>query len=154
MEMPKPGAEHAKLMRFVGRWRGEEMLSASPFGPGGPASAQSDLREAVDGMALLHDYVETRADGGTFRAHGVFMIDPANGDVLWWGFDSMGFPPDAPARGRWDGDRLRLEKQTPRGEARHEFTLGADRYELVIRTRLAGQQEFTTFLEGRYRREA
>jgi hypothetical protein len=153
MDMPKPGAEHARLARFAGTWSGKEELSDSPWGPGGPALGRCEMREAVDGMALLQDYAEEKAGQTVFRGHGVFTIDPANGDVLWWWFDSMGFPPDPPARGRWNGDRLLFEKKTPRGEARYEFLFGGDHYDFRIENRFPGQSEFVVFMKGHYRRE-
>ena len=36
-EMPKPSEQHRKLHRFAGNWVGEEKLTPSPWGPGGPA---------------------------------------------------------------------------------------------------------------------
>jgi len=90
MELPKPGAEHAKLMRFAGTWSGDEQLSESPWGPGGAARGRCENRSAVDGMAMVQDYSEEKGGQTVFRGHGVFSIDPANGDVLWWWFDSMG----------------------------------------------------------------
>lgn len=154
MDMPKPGVEHARLARFAGAWSGEETLMPSPWGPGGAATGRSTLAMAVDGLVLLHDYVEEIEGQVRFRAHGVFAVDPSTQEVLWWWFDSMGFPPDPPARGRWESDAvLRLGKATPRGEARYEFRLGQDAYDLRIQTRLPGQAEFATFMEGRYRRE-
>ena len=114
MDMPKPGPEHARFKRFVGKWTGDEQLSESPWGPGGPAIGRVDMREACDGMAFVQDYVEEKDGKPSFRGHGVFMIDPENGDTLWWWFDSMGFPPDPPARGRWNGDCLLYTSPSPR----------------------------------------
>lgn len=153
MEMPKPGAEHARLMRFAGKWSGEEQLSESPWGPGGPATGRCEMRVAVDGMALVQDYVEEKDGHTVFRGHGVFSIDPASGEVLWWWFDSMGFPPDPPARGRWNGEQLLFEKKTPRGEARYEFRFGGDSYDFQIENRFPPQPEFVVFMRGHYRRE-
>jgi len=153
MDMPKPGAEHAKLMRFAGRWRGDEQLSPSPWGPGGPAVGRLEMRDAVDGMALIQDYTEEKDGAPVFRGHGVFTIDPMSGEVIWWWFDSMGFPPDPPARGRWNGDTLLFEKSTPRGEARYEFRFEGDAYRFRIENRFPGQEDFVLFMEGHYRRE-
>jgi len=153
MELPKPGAEHAKLMRFAGTWSGDEQLSESPWGPGGAARGRCENRSAVDGMAMVQDYSEEKGGQTVFRGHGVFSIDPANGDVLWWWFDSMGFPPDPPARGRWNGDVLLFEKNTPRGEARYQFKYGGDAYGFQIENRFPGQADFVVFMKGHYVRE-
>jgi hypothetical protein len=153
MDMPRPGPEHARFKRFVGAWSGEEQLSESPWGPGGPAFGRMEIREACDGMAFVQEYAEEKDGATCFRGHGVFTIDPANGDTLWWFFDSMGFPPDPPARGRWNGDVLTLEKKTPRGEARYRFTYADDHHDFEIENRFAGQADFATFIRGHYRRE-
>ena len=153
MDMPKPGPEHARFKRFVGKWTGDEQLSESPWGPGGAAIGRVEMREACDGMAFVQDYVEEKDGKPSFRGHGVFTIDPENGDTLWWWFDSMGFPPDPPARGRWNGDVLLFEKKTPRGEARYQFTYAGDVYEFRIENRFPGQKDFAVFMQGRYQRE-
>jgi len=153
METPKPGPEHARLARLAGKWSGDEEPFPSPWGEGGRAYGRCELHQDVDGMALLQDYAEEKDGQVVFRGHGVFIIDPATGDVLWWWFDSMGFPPDPPARGRWDGDRLLFEKNTPRGDSRYEFHLGDDHYLFRIENRFPGQKDFAVFMQGRYNRE-
>ena len=153
MDMPKPGREHARLARFAGRWSGEETLYPSPWGPGGKARARSSLKMSVGGLVLVHEYEEEIEGQVSFRGHGVFMVDPATSEVIWWWFDSIGFPPE-PARGRWESEEvLRLRKTTARGEARYEFRLGEDDYDFRIETLLPGQSEVTVFMEGHYRRE-
>ena len=42
-------------------------------------------------------------------------------------FDSIGYPPEVPARGAFDGDTLVLERTTPRGTNRTTFTLDGER---------------------------
>ncbi|GAP65783.1 hypothetical protein MBSD_n1074 [Mizugakiibacter sediminis] len=153
MDMPQPGPAHAQLARLAGVWEGEERLAPSPWAAAGVARGRLVCRMAVDGLMLLQDYEQTRDGRVAFRAHGVMMLDPAGGDVLWWWFDSAGFPPE-PARGRWDGDVLRLAKSTPRGEARYAYHAGGDRLGFAIETRLPGQDAFAAFLTGDYRRRA
>jgi hypothetical protein len=150
--MPKPGVGHERLAWLIGAWSGDEQLSPSPWGPGGTACGRFQYRFAVDGMALLQDYEEEKQGQVTLRAHGVFMIDPASGDVLWWWFDSLGFPPDPPARGQWDGDVLRFEKHTPRGSARYVMDFSGDALAFRIENRFAGQDDFVEFMRGLYRR--
>ena len=153
MDMPRPGPEHVRMARFAGKWSGEEQLSESPWGSGGPARGRCEIRQDLDGMAFVQDYTEEKDGKIVFRGHGVFTIDPGNGDVLWWWFDSMGFPPDPPARGRWNGELLLFEKKTPRGEARYEFRFGGDHYDFRIENRFPGQQDFAVFMHGRYLRQ-
>lgn len=153
MDMPKPGPEHERLMRFGGRWRGDEVLAPSPWGAGGPAIGNTTLRASLDGMALLQDYEEEKDGAVVFHGHGIFMIDPAGTDVLWWWFDSMGFPPEGPARGRWDGDVLLFEKTTPMGDGRYRYEFFGDRYTFAMSNRFPGQADFTEMMRGDYVRE-
>ena len=46
--------------------------------------------------------VVTCANGAELTGHGVFLIDPTTGDLLWWFFDSDGVPP-VPLHGRFAG---------------------------------------------------
>ncbi|TCO43395.1 uncharacterized protein DUF1579 [Dokdonella fugitiva] len=152
MDMPGPGPDHGRLARFVGAWSGEERLSPSPWGPGGCASGRFEFRVGVDGMALLQDYEEEKDGRVAFRGHGVFIVDPLTQGIAWWWFDSLGFAPEPPARGRWDGDILRMEKHTPRGAARYTFALGDDAFVFRIENRFAGQDDYVEFMRGDYRR--
>lgn len=154
MDMPRPRPEHAKLMRLAGRWHGVELLAPSPWGAGGPATGATTLRVDLDGMALVQEYAEEKDGQPVFHGHGVFMIDPHGSDVLWWWFDSMGFPPDGPARGRWDGDVLLFEKSTPMGEGRYRYEFLGDRYTFAMSNKFPGQTEFTEMMRGDYTRIA
>lgn len=152
MDMPKPGPEHALLARLIGDYEGDEELQPSPWGDGGPARGRGSYRSITDGMAITQDYEEEKDGAIVFKGHGVFSIDPENGDVLWWWFDSMGFPPDAPARGRWEGDTLTLHKTTPRGDGRYVYRLHTNGYEFSIENRFPGQDDFCLFMRGDYQR--
>ena len=150
MEMPRPGPAHARLRRLVGEWSGPEQLSPSPWGPGVAATGHFQCREALGGMGFVQDYREEKDDAQVFAGHGVFLVEPGADTVLWWWFDSLGFPPD-PARGHWDGDTLRFEKHTPRGSARYRYAFdGEDRYRFVIENRLGDAPAFTEFMRGDY----
>ncbi|KQZ66173.1 hypothetical protein ASD53_17260 [Lysobacter sp. Root559] len=151
MDLPHPGPAHARLMRFAGRWQGDEWLSPSPWGPGGAAIGRTVCRPSLDGMALIQEYEEERDGQVVFHGHGVFLIEPGSDTVLWWWFDSLGFPPE-PARGRWQGEVLSFEKVTPRGEARYRYEFDGDRYRFVIENRFPGQDDYTEFMRGDYTR--
>lgn len=153
MEMPRPGSEHERLFsRLQGDWSGPEWLAPSPWGEGGAATGRTRCHVALDGLALIQEYEEEKDGGICFRGHGIFLIEPGSGDVLWWWFDSMGFPPD-PARGRWEGETLLFEKKTPRGEARYRYEFsGNDAYRFTIENRFPGQADFSEFMHGDYRR--
>ncbi|MBT2747019.1 MULTISPECIES: hypothetical protein [unclassified Lysobacter] len=44
-------------------------------------------------------------------------------------------------------------KATPRGEARHRYEFGGDRYRFVIENRFPGQSDFAEFIRGDYARQ-
>lgn len=154
MDMPKPGPHHERLARLVGDFEGDEELQPSPWGPGGPARGRIAFRSAAGGMSFIQDYEEEKDGAVVFGGHGVFLIEPESGDVLWWWFDSMGFPPDGPARGTWDGDTLTLTKSTPRGDGRYVYRLHTSGYEFTIENRFPGQDDFNLFMRGDYTRKA
>jgi hypothetical protein len=150
MEMPRPGPAHALLQRLVGDWSGPEQLAPSPWGPGGAAMGHFRCREALGGMAFVQDYREEKDGEIVFEGHGVMVVEPGRDTVLWWWFDTIGFPPD-PSVGHWDGDTLHFEKRTPRGSARYRYEFsGNDRYRFVIENRLGDAAEFTEFMRGDY----
>jgi hypothetical protein len=139
--MPELGPAHDRLAAFEGTWIGTERLAPSPWSPGGIANAELRFVTAAGGFALAHDYA---SDAG-LTGHGVFSA--AGETVLWHWFDSIGHPPEAPARGGWDGDTLTLTRTTPRGTNRTTFTLaGKDR--LLQRIELDGE----TLVEAEYDR--
>jgi hypothetical protein len=150
--LPQPGPAHARLLRFVGHWSGTEQTAPSPFGPGGTGVGNTRCQPGLGGIALIQDY-ERQGEIVAFRGHGVMLVEPDTQDVLWWWFDSFGFPPGDPARGRWEGDALLFEKASPMGEARYRYEFaGDDRYRFVIENRFPGQTDFAEFMHGDYSR--
>ncbi len=153
MDFPRPDPAHLALLhRLAGDWTGPERAQPSPWGAGGESLGHGRYRVGLDGSALLQDYEQVKDGRVVFRGHGVFLIEPDSQDVLWWWFDSMGFPP-APARGRWQGDTLYFEKVTPQGESRYRYEFGGDRYRFVIENRFPGQADFAEFIRGDYTRQ-
>lgn len=149
--LPQPGPAHARLLRFVGRWSGTEQTAASAFGPGGSGTGNTHYRRGLDGIALIQEY-ERKGDSASFLGHGVMLIEPDTQDVLWWWFDSLGFPPGDPARGRWEGETLLFEKASPMGEARYRYQFAGERYRFAIENRFPGQTDFAEFMHGDYSR--
>ncbi|HTH48327.1 MAG TPA: DUF1579 domain-containing protein [Candidatus Limnocylindria bacterium] len=135
-----------------GQWSGHETIYPSPWGPGGPAEGKWRIARDGSGLHLVFDYTERRADGTSFDAHSVAAIDPETGDWLLFLFDSYGFPPLQPARGRWEGNRLVLEKTTPRGVGRTVFEIGPDRFSYSVASSAHGAATFTPVMDGVYRR--
>ncbi|MCP2164131.1 DUF1579 family protein [Goodfellowiella coeruleoviolacea] len=152
MDTPRLGPAHQALTALVGRWAGEEELAASPWAAATTATAEVSYRVGLNGFAVIQEYQQRRSDGGGLVGHGVFTVDPTTGDTLWYGFDSYGYPPDAPARGGWQEDSLILTKTTPRGVAKHVFTLSDDHLRHHIDIRMGDSAEFVPFMRASYGR--
>jgi hypothetical protein len=85
---------------LLGNWTGVEQLAA-----GGTARAMITLKLDVADRVVLQDYRQVRDDGAELVGHGVFLVDPETGELIWWFFDSSGSPP-TPLRGSWTGSEL------------------------------------------------
>jgi hypothetical protein len=115
--MPNLGSAHRRLAELEGTWIGREWLAPSPWSPGGNARAELTFQATAGGFAITQDYEsETGLTG-----HGVFSAE--EDAVLWHWFDSIGYPPETPARGEWAGDTLTLTRTSPRGTNRTTFAL-------------------------------
>jgi len=146
------------FLPLLGNWTGIEQQAASPWAPAASARAMIVFKLDVRDRVVVQDYRQVRADGEEFSGHGVFMIDSADGmspvarlPILWWFFDSYGYPPQ-PAHGGWQDDELIMQKTTPRGMAEHRFAIADDQLSYRIRLRLDDTAEPEDFLSGRYRR--
>jgi len=87
-EMPKPGPEQQRLRYFVGDWRSEGDMKASPFGPGGKFTG-------TDHSEMLGDFfVVTRSDGsgpmGKMKALATLAYDPKEKVYTYDEYNSMG----------------------------------------------------------------
>lgn len=153
MEMPKAGPEHAKLLAFVGEWEGHEELSPSPWSAGGPAFGRMSFRSDLDGFAVIQEYIEQVESKIVFRGHGVLTVDTQSKEILWYWFDSYGFPPESPARGRFEGDVLTLDRVTARGASRHTYKITPSSCELSIENKFPNDSDFKLFMKGKYARK-
>ncbi len=90
---------------LLGNWTGVEQLTT-----GGTARAMITFKLDVADRAVLQDYRQVRDDGAELSGHGVFLVDPATGELLWWFFDSSGTPP-TPLRGVLSDNELVLGPQ-------------------------------------------
>ena len=152
MEMPKPTEAHKKLATLVGQWTGQEQMHPSPWDPkGGTATGRSDNRMALDGFALLHDYVQERNGAVSFTGHGVLTFDPQEKCYLmhWW--DSMGFPANV-FKGGFEGSTLTMTRPEAQGQSRAvwEFQDGKS-YRFRMEFSPDGNQ-WHPFMEGTYAR--
>jgi hypothetical protein len=153
MEIPKTGPQHARLLAFVGEWEGSEELTPSAWGPGGAAFGRMSFRADLDGFVVIQNYIEQKDSHIIFRGHGVFTVDPQTNDILWYWFDSLGFPPDEPARGRFEGDVLTMNRVSVRGAARYTYRITANSCEFSIENKFPGDVDFSLFMKGKYARK-
>jgi hypothetical protein len=109
----------------------------------------------IAGLSFLHDHQETRSDGSRFQLHGVFTVDPSAEDILWFAFDSYGypFPPLAPSRSAWQANRRVLTKTAPRGVGRSVFKLDGDRL-IHASAKLDCQTVFQPVAVGQFQRQS
>jgi hypothetical protein len=87
-EMPKPGPEQQRLRYFVGDWRTEGDMKASPFGPAGKFMG-------TDHAVMLGDFfVVTHSDGkgpmGSMKALSTLAYDPKEKVYTYDEYNSMG----------------------------------------------------------------
>lgn len=149
---------HDSLARLVGRWTGRGEVLPNPWGPGGPTTGEWRFHLDASRYNLIGDYTEDRA-GHPFEAHAVMTVDPATGELLWFWFDSIGFPPLSPFRGNWQGDgqggRLAFDKTTPRGQGRIVLTLdGAGMaLHMAVSSRLSGAADFEAVMHGSFQKQ-
>jgi hypothetical protein len=156
--LPRLGPVHDRLAALLaGTWEGDEQLAQSPWAAGGRARGRHAFAPATAGFTLIHDYAEERDGATALTGHGVLTVDPATGEVLWFWFDSLGWPPAAPARGGFRDDdggaALVLVKNTPRGTQRATFAAPAPgMLTQRLEVRLAGEDAFAEVVTGRYAR--
>ncbi len=151
--MPQPNEHHKQLTQaLVGLWVGDEKLSPSPWGPGGPARGKYTMTSVCDGFHVVQDYVEEKDGKITYRGHGVFGWDASDQMYTWYWVDSMGFPPREASRGKWEGDTLIFESHSPMGHGRYTYRFnGPDQLHFALENSRDGK-DYTLFMEGDYQR--
>ena len=101
MDRPLPGSACAALEPFLGRWTGTTHWEATAWGPARSAESEIIFSPAAAGLAVTQSYRHTDEDGSRSEGHGVFTMDPDRPDTFWYHVNSMGLPPEAPARASW-----------------------------------------------------
>lgn len=150
--MPTLTEQHRRLHAFAGTWTGDEIVADSRWQKGGPATGAVTARVDLGGFFVLQDHVETRDGQVAFAVHAAFTFDEATDEVVLFWFDSYGFVPPSPARGRFVGDELVLERSSPRGRARHTYRFEDETtYSLVLES-APPEGEFAPVMRGTYRR--
>jgi hypothetical protein len=131
------GGGHAPLALGFQRWEGDQ--------PGGS-------QDGLGRFFLVEDYVQERAGGMTYRAHGVFGWDAPSGRYMMHWFDSMGMDPGVPAPGTWEGDTLRFQHQKHMGHIRYTYRfLDPQHYTFRLDMSRDGK-EWAPFIDGTFTR--
>lgn len=153
--MRTPTPHHQRLQVFAGDWLGQETVASSPWGEGGPATAQIRSRLVLGGFFLEQDYRQQRDGQTTFEVHASFGFDEEQQQFALFWLDSFGFVPRQPAWGQWqDEQTLVFLRHSARGQARHTYRLtGPDRYENRLENSWDGGQTWVELLRGEYRRQ-
>jgi len=150
---PSLTPDHRRLQALVGAWRGEEVMSATQWAPAGRASAEVEAAAEFGGLFVTQRYRQTRDGRESFASHNVFGFDQADGLTKMFAFDSMGFFPAGPASGSWEGDRLVLQRLSPRGAARVTYMIdGPDGYRTHLEFKPAGSENWQDMAKGAFRR--
>ncbi len=152
MNQPQLTDLHEKLARLAGHWQGEETM----YPPDQPAGmqVQSVVQSRVElgGWFLLMGYAQLQDGAATYSAHGVMGCDHEGQHVTLHWFDSQGWNPVEPFRGKWDGDVLQLNCQSENGHDRLTYELqGDDAYFTRVENSADGET-WKTLIEGAYRR--
>jgi len=113
---------------LVGTASGPETVAASAWSPAKQGRSAVTAAAEVDDVVLVQRVDDQFGDGSHFAGLNVFTLDPETAEILCYGFDSYGFPPDPPARGSWHDGELVLERTTSRGSARIVFAPTATGY--------------------------
>lgn len=135
---------------LAGTWRGHGEIAPNPWGGSGPCRGAWTFRFDAARKAMIHDYDETRADGTPFNGHGVWCAD--GDDLVWFWFDTYGFPPLPPARGGWRDTSLVMTKTTPRGLGRSIWTCDGRVLTYRVEAQPTGQPDMSLIMQGRFER--
>lgn len=107
-ETPKPGPEHQKLGVFVGSWRLEGRMEASPFSPAGPMKGTMKCAWFPGEFWVVCDSVD-KGPGGGFKSHAMYGYNKERARYEGFGLDSAGF--GGPFTGKLEGDVWSWEGQ-------------------------------------------
>ena len=127
---------------LVGSWRGSGVVHPNPWGPAGSSRADWTFRWDADRMHLIGEYVERRGAGHRFNGLGILSHDRETARLLWFFFDSYGYPPDPPASGQLESGALILEKESLRGRGRTIFNWTQDRLSQSVSAMPVGATDF------------
>lgn len=147
--MPIPTAR--SLQFLLGAFAGQEYMYASAWAHAGAATSTIEGVSELGGSVVLQRYLQVRDGTPSFALLAVWMTDPATGEILYYGFDSAGFPSDPPARGTWDGRTAVLDRSTARGSSRLTVTSEDGGWTWAKSFRAPGTEEWTPVQEAVFR---
>lgn len=142
------------LTFLSGEFTGVDEISASAWSSGGVAEVEVSGEWGLSGSLLIQRQSERREDGEVFETLNVFMADRATEDVMLYSFDSAGFEPHPPARGRLVDAELVLLRRTPRGESRTTYASLPDGYRWSKQYRPDESAEWQDVVTGTLHRTA
>ena len=87
---PKPGPEHQKLARFIGKWSGKGELKPGPFGPGGPMTWTETCEQFSGGFSVVCTS-EGKGPQGEMKGISIMTYNPEEKVYTWYGVDSSGW---------------------------------------------------------------
>ena len=149
MDTPKPGPAQEKLKAFVGEWRGQEKMHPSQWMPeGGVRDAKVSNRLALDGFAVVQDYVQLDDGKPAFQGHAVIMKNPHMDTYQMHWFDQ--FSPSL-FEGSFDGKKATFISKSPMGMSRATFEFSDKAYEFRMEASQDGET-WTPLMDGDYRR--
>ncbi|MCP3918916.1 MAG: DUF1579 domain-containing protein [bacterium] len=148
MQVPQPGPEHERLAQLAGEWKGEEIMSPSPWSPVEQRRVGHIRARMLEGFFVVSDYEQTMDGEVAFRGHGVYSWDPAAGEYVMYWFDSMGGAGGV-ARGHLEGNQLTFQNTSPMGHHRYRYTFedGGMVFEMAMSP---DGEEWQTLMKGQY----
>ena len=87
---PKPSPEIQKMGIFAGKWHLEEEDEATPFGPAGKSTMESQIRFAHDGFALEENGKGKDSSGKPVSYTIVYFYDPGAKSLRSFVYDNSG----------------------------------------------------------------
>jgi hypothetical protein len=99
---PKPGPEQQRLGYFVGRWKAEGEIKASPMGPGGKMSS-TDNCEWFEGQFSVVCRSEGQGPGGPMKSVGILGYSAEDKAYTYYGVDNTGMTMSTVPKGTVSG---------------------------------------------------
>ena len=99
---PQPGPEQQRLGYFVGRWKAEGEIKASPMGPGGKMSSTDDC-QWFEGRFSVICRSEGQGPGGPMKSIGILGYSAGEKAYTYYGVDNTGMSMSTVPKGTVSG---------------------------------------------------